>query len=238
MQEQNKHGDRRDPTDCGLCATRHACVAAQAPGDRLPALQAQIRKRRVARGEVLVREGEYADAVRVVKMGTAFGYRRGLDGRARPVGLAGRGSPFGLFGVLGQRNMVTGVAASACRVCEIPVHALQELTASDLQFRDILGQSAVESCGRLATWSEAMRVRGVVNQLAYSLLLLSQAQGTAVIELPTHTALAELLGTTRETIVRGLATLEGEGSILRGERKSCEVRRPVLLARLQRQAAS
>lgn len=228
---------RRDPSDCALCATRFACVASRVPAQELPVLQPLIRKRAVQRGELLAREGEVAGAVRVVKVGSAFGYRRGLDGRSRPVGIIGRGGSLGVYGVFGQCTPVSAIAASPARVCEIPVDVLRELTGRNREFTDFLQKTAAESCGRMAAWSEAMRVRGVTNQLAYSLLLLAEAQSASVVELPTHIALAELLGTTRETVARGLSALEEEGGIRRGERKKCEVVRESLLTRLNAQPA-
>lgn len=226
---------RRDPSDCSLCATRFACVASRVPTQELSAFQPLIRKKSVQRGDVLAKEGEVAGAVRVVKVGSAFGYRRGLDGRSRPVGIIGRGGSFGVYGVFGQCTPVSAVAASPARVCEIPVTTLKELSGRHRDFSDYLQKTAVDSCGRMAAWSEAMRVRGVTNQLAYSLLLLAEAQSATVVELPTHIALAELLGTTRETVARGLSALEEEGGIRRGERKKCEVVRETLLGRLNAQ---
>lgn len=234
MRTKTEPSGRRDPSDCTLCATRFACVANRVPAADMPQLHPLIRKRSVQRGDVLAREGEVASAVRVLKVGSAFGYRRGLDGRSRPVGIAGRGAPFGVFGVFGQRTQLSAVAASPARICEIPAAALRDLSAQHPDFSSYLTGAAVENCGRIAAWSEAMRVRGLTNQLAYSLLLLGEAQSTPVIELPTHVALAELLGTTRETVARGLATLEEEGAIRRGERKNCEIYRGALLARLNR----
>ena len=226
----------RDPSDCATCATRFACVASQVPAHELPALQARIRKKSVKRGEVLAEEGEVASALQVVKVGSAFGYRRGLDGRSRPVGVIGRGDSLGVYGVFGQSTPVSAVAASSARVCEFPADALRELIGRDRDFADHLQKTAAESCRKMAAWSEAMRVRGVTNQLAYSLLLLAEVHSATVVELPTHVALAELLGTTRETVARGLAALEEEGGIRRSERKKCEVVRTRLLNRLSAQA--
>jgi len=64
------------------------------------------------------------------------------------------------------------------------------------------------------------------------LLLLGDASQAPVVQLPSHTALAELLGTRRESIARALRSLESEGGIRRHERKRCEVQRDRLLLRL------
>ena len=220
-------------TSCALCATRSLCIVSRLPADELPALEPAIRKRTVGRGHELATQGQTADAVTVLKMGTVTGYRRGIDGNLRPVGMQGRGSAFGLFAVMGQPTPVTSRTAGAARICEVPVARLREIVERRPELAGCIAAAAAENCSRLALWSEAMRLRGVANQLAYTLVLLSQAQGLTVIELPTHSALAELLGTTRETVVRSLGVLEQEGGVRRGERRSCEIFRKELLSRIR-----
>ena len=221
----------RDPSDCASCASRLNCVTAHMQPADFAAVQAWIRPRRMHQGDALAVEGEVAASVRVIKTGSAFGYRLGVDGRTRPVGMMARGSAVGLFGVFGQPTPVSVSAASDVHICEIPVRTMSEVAARDEAFSHHLASAAVQACGSIAAWSEAMRLRGVGNQLAYALLLLSGAAGDDV-ELPTHVALAELLGTTRETVARGLATLEQEGAIARKSRKQCGIVRARLLARL------
>jgi CRP-like cAMP-binding protein len=223
---------RRASPDCSDCATRPYCVLGKGDTEARHALQPLIRKRSFQRGEVLSQEGSTTDTAFVVKLGTVFGYRQGLDGQSRPVGIAGRGSTFGFFSVFGQPNQATAVAASSGRLCEIPVAALLGASKLDGTFSGDIAGAAVQTCARVATWAEGMRMRGVVNQLGYALLVMAETQHQNVIELPTHVALADLLGTTRETVARGLASLEAEGCLVRGERKKCEVRREALLARL------
>ena len=225
-----------DPSDCMQCPMRLDCVTARMAPRELADLQPAIRRRRMGRGDELATEGEVATTVRVIRIGTAFNYRRGVDGRTRPIGIAVRGSALGLFGVFGQPTQVSAMAAADSRICEIPVRTLGELAARDEGLSRYLASTAVEACGKIAAWSEAMRVRGVTNQLAYTLLLLADAQHNSVIDLPTHSALAELLGSTRETMARSLATLEQEGAIARRPLKQCEVLREQLLARLDRNA--
>jgi CRP-like cAMP-binding protein len=222
------------PEDCSDCATRSACLLGELSGDEMLAVRPFVRRRVFQRGDVLAEEGDRSDTVRIVKMGNVFGYRRGLDGKRRPIGIAGRGAVFGLFGYFQQPNQASGVGASAGRLCEVPHSTLRALAAQNPVFLEKLVSANTQACGSIAVWSEAMRVRGIVNQLAYAVVLLAEVQRSPVIELPTHTALAELLGATRETVARGLATLEREGGIRRVERKNCEVYRKTLLVRVQR----
>lgn len=191
----------------------------------LRTLEPAIREIRFRKGDVLLEEGQHSSEVKVIKVGSVFGYRCGLDGAARPIGISGRGAAFGMFAFFGQPNQVTGIAASAGRACVIPIALLQARAKESAQLSDQIAAGMVRGCGAIAAWSECMRVQGITNQLAYAVLLMSQAQRSAVVELPTHSTLAALLGTTRETIARALATLERQGVILRIERRLCEVMR-------------
>ncbi len=225
---------KTNPADCLNCATLATCLLGKLSRLDLKTLQPLVRKGSFRRDEVLSVEAEVASSIKIVKIGMVFGYRLGRDGRMRPIGIAGRGAVFGLFSFLGQPNQATGIAASTGRVCEIPVAELKMQTAGIPLFGEHLLAAIMQSVSRIASWSEGMRVRGVVNQLAYAVLLLGEAQGNAVVGLPSHTALAELLGTSRETIVRALTTLESEGAIRRLEPKTYQLFEGPLLARLER----
>lgn len=195
-------------------------------------LQPQIRQRTFHRGDALVVEGEVARSVRIVKLGTALVYRRGLEGRSRPIGVLARGNAVGVFGVFGNPSQASGVALTTVRVCEIPVAVMRDMSVCGSQLLVQLIRAVVGNFAAMATWSEAMRLPGVVNQLAYVAMLLADASRSSVVELPSHSALAALLGTRRESIARALRKLEGEGGIRRLDRKHCEVHGSQLLARL------
>lgn len=228
----------RESAGCTHCASRSGCLLAQAGALELRGLRASIRERRFDKGDVLTTEGERADMVYVVKLGSVFCYRQGLEGSLRPVGIAGRGSTFGLFGYLRQPNPVTGIATTAGRACGVPVSLLSVHARQQPALADQVHAALARNFSTLAAWSEGMRLQGVANQLAYTVLLLSQAQRSHVVELPAQTALAQLVGSTRETVARGLATLERSGGIRRLERRLCEVEPDALLAQLRRATAA
>lgn len=200
---------------CDLCATRSMCVLESLDAQRRRALEPVIRKIAFHKGDRLIQEGTRALEVCVVKVGTVFGSRSGLDGMDRPVGLWGRGGVFGLCSFFGQRAQLTAVAVSPGRACTIPIDPL----AAESNLNPLLGEriAATLVCGygTVAAWSEAMRLPGVVNQLAYTMLLMAKIQRSSTIELPNQKSLAALLGTTRETIARAMATLEKAGVIRR-----------------------
>ena len=181
---------------------------------------------------MLTEEGKVASFVRIVKLGTVFAYRCGLDGRSRPIGVFARGNAFGIFGMFESPNQVSGIALSTVRVCEIPVRALRDLSTCGSQLHVQLVRATANNFAAIAAWSDAVRIAGVVNQLAYVVMLLADAGKSSVVELPGQSALADLLGTRRESIARALRKLDDEGGIRRLERKRCEVHRSQLLMRL------
>jgi len=218
--------------DCHACAIRDTCTLNRLRTEERAVIEPRVRERIFHRGDKLLEENEVAHAVRVVKLGVVFGYRQGLDGRSRAIGVASRGTALGIFGTFGMPSQATCVALTTVRVCELPAAHLRSMSVCGSSLEAQVTRSVTEIVAALTAWSEAMRVPGTVNQLAYVLVLLADANRAPLVQLPSHTALAELLGTRRETIARALRLLESEGGIRRQERKRCEVRRDRLLMRL------
>ncbi|MDN3922923.1 Crp/Fnr family transcriptional regulator [Roseateles violae] len=217
---------------CGDCAIGPRCVLGRLEEAERALVAPHLRERIFHRGDALLEEGKDTAFVRVIKLGTAFVHRRGLDGRSRPIGVMGRGQAFGFLGMFGSPNQVSCFAHTTVRVCELPVLAMREMSASVPQFMVHMTRAVVENFASVAAWAEALRLPGMANQLAYVLVLLGDADKSAVVALPSHAALAELLGTRRESIARALRTLESEGGIKRLDRRRCELVRSALLARL------
>ncbi len=223
-------------THCRDCAIRELCTLGRLGDQERAPIASHLRERVFHRDDVLVEEGKYASFVRIVKVGTVFGYRRGLDGRSRAIGVVNRGNALGIFGLFDMPSQASCVARTTVRVCEIPVPALRDTSTCGSRLRGYAASAIVETFGAVTAWSESMRLPGVINQLAYVLVLLAEANKAAMVALPSHSNLAELLGTRRESVARALHALEQEGSILRHERKRCEVFRSKLLARLSQGA--
>jgi CRP-like cAMP-binding protein len=220
------------PVNCQDCAIRETCALNRLRNEERARIEPQIRERIFHRGDVLLEEEKTAKAVRFLKLGTVFGYRTGLDGRSRPIGVVRRGGALGIFGTFAMPSQATCVALTTVRVCEVPVAGVRDMMTCGSGLLVQISRSATEMFAAVIAWSEVMRLPGVVNQLAYVLVLLADASQAPVVQLPSHAALAELLGTRRESIARALRVLESEGGIRRHERKRCEVRRSQLLMRL------
>lgn len=218
--------------NCQDCAIRDTCTLNRLQNEERARIEPQIRERIFHRGDVLLEESKIASSVRFVKLGIVFAYRKGLDGRSRPIAVVSRGGALGIFGTFEMPSQATCVALTTVRVCEVPVADLRSMSTCGSSILVQISRSVTELFASLTAWSEAMRLPSVINQLAYVLVLLADASQASVVQLPSHAALAELLGTRRESIARALRSLESEGGIRRHERKRCEVRRNELLTRL------
>lgn len=221
------------PQSCRACATLPACILAAAQPTTLDTLEPAIASVRLRQGDRVDADGRLGRVLAIVKLGTVFIVRKGLDGASRPIGLAGRGAEFGLYRYFGQPNPVSLLAAEPVRLCEIRHDDLRQAAQADPSLASELSRRASACFSTIASWSEGMRLSGVANQLAYSLLLLAQAQGSRMLRLPTHASLADLLGTSRESIARAFATLKLEGGLVLLPGRHCEIRRETLLRRLE-----
>lgn len=203
---------------CQLCAARQHCLIGQLPRSRQERLDPLMHEVEFRKGEQLQEEGAAIAVVRAIKLGTVMLTRKGPDGLARPVALVGRGHLLGQWGLLNQRTTVGAQALSSGRACELPVAVLRDVELRDPIFLNTLHASMAHTFARLADWSQIMRLRGLQRQLVATLLLLGAEQGNHSVRLPTHVALAALLGTSRESVARTLRQLEMGGQIQRKDR--------------------
>lgn len=208
---------------CVDCATRWNCVVGGLDLDDLALASPLIRECTFRRGTELSSQGVLPSSIKIIKLGTLITYRGARGQPRRPIEIAGRGAVFGMYGYFGHPNPVSAVAVSEGRYCEISLRHLQEEPRWGDAFRQRLLARCALAFGMTADWSAAVRLGTLIQQLGQTLLLLSEVQVSPVIQLPTHTALAELLGTTRESVARGLSTLASENCISKLERRKCHV---------------
>lgn len=222
-----------DRKPCHECSSRLQClIGRQSDAGRSP-WAALVEERRFRKGDVLQRQGETALSVAVLKVGTALLQRTGVDGTPRPVAMAGCGQALGTGAVAGTPEDLGWVAVLEGRMCQVPVAALLRSGGAGPEFLLSLLREEALARARLADWSGLLRLRGVPAQLASALLQLSQLQRSTLVRLPTHTVLASLLATTRETIARSLTQLAQQGAVVRHDRWHCAIVREPLVALLE-----
>ncbi|MDZ4294971.1 MAG: hypothetical protein A3B67_15070 [Burkholderiales bacterium RIFCSPHIGHO2_02_FULL_66_10] len=211
------------------CATRSVCIMNGLGESTAQALAGVIHERTFRKSDVVQVEGEMADQITIVKLGTVKATRRGVDAIERPVALCGRGQLIGAFGLFGQRNQVGAEALSAGRLCMIDIADLYRLGVIDRVFLGCVYNMISTSVGHLADWAHVMRVKGIQQQLLGALRLMSNDHSNRLIRLPSHVALAELLSTTRESVARNLRLLEQQGLLNRRDRWHCQLTDPQIV---------
>lgn len=225
-----------DRQNCHECSSRHQCLIGRQSDAARVSWPTLVQEHRFRKGDVLQLQGETADSLSVLKVGTALLQRTGPDQVARPVAMAGCGQALGTGAVLGTAERLTWVAVQEGRLCRLPAAALVRSGGLDSEFLQALLHEEAQAQSRLADWSGLLHLRGVPAQLASALLQLSQLQRSTLVRLPTHTVLASLLATTRETIARSLTQLAQQGAVVRHDRWHCAIVRAPLVALLASQA--
>ncbi|GAB3363447.1 MULTISPECIES: Crp/Fnr family transcriptional regulator [Giesbergeria] len=217
--------------DCARCACQRLCLMGKMAPEVRPHWQSLVTERSFAKGSYLLRQGEALTVFRIVKVGTTMLLRSSEYGIERPVGLCGHGQTLGSTMLLGQPAMLSCIAMSPVRICEVPI---APLLAGGLVNQTFLWELAVayaQTNAQMADWARLVRIPTVAGQVAAALLQLATLQRSTLVRLPSQSALAALLATTRETIARTLRQLELEDCLVRRDRWHCEIRRELLLAR-------
>lgn len=211
------------PVGCQHCIGQSRCLLGrQAPGVRA-AWTPFLTERSFRKGEQLLRQGDTGASFSIVKVGTTMLLRGGEDGVDRPIGLSGSGQTLGSTALLGQPATVSCQALSPGRVCDIAIAPLHDHALLDRDFLQDLAVGYTQNNAALADWARIVRIKGASGQVAATLLHLAQLQRSLLVRLPSHTALAALLATTRETIARTLGQLEQQHALVRRDRWHCEL---------------
>lgn len=176
------------------------------------ALQATMSTSRLARGEVLFREGDQGDRLYVLLSGKVKLGRTSTDGRENLVAILGPGEMFGELSVFdpGPRN-ATATAVAETQLIGLGNDALQQFLLS----RPAVAQSLLAALAkRLRRTNDSLAdlvFTDVPGRVAKALLELSERfgqpteEGLLVAHDLTQEELAQLVGASRETVNKALA---------------------------------
>ncbi|MCC7265549.1 MAG: Crp/Fnr family transcriptional regulator [Candidatus Latescibacteria bacterium] len=191
---------------------------------QLQALAALVVRRRFAKGELIILAEAEGDALFVIEEGQV---KVGLiheDGREVILSFLGSGEVFGELSLLDGKPRsasVTATAPTSLLVLRRPdfLHLLADLPQIAVS---LLGELA-ERLRRTDQQLEGLALFNVASRLAKTLLRLALERGVevpdgfALVDPPTHQQLANMTGSTRETVSRVLKQLESQGYIARNE---------------------
>lgn len=161
--------------------------------------------------------GDMAEVLFILKEGSVHLYRLAPDGRKLIVATLHKGAVFGEMSLVGQRMHNTfAEAATPARICvmsRVDVEAmLVRKPQMALRLMDMMGERLAEAERQL----ERMAFGSVPSRLAGQLLELG-AQGDQVTGY-THQALAEMVGSYRETVTTVLNDFRAQGLVTLGRK--------------------
>lgn len=187
--------------------------------DLLPADMARIEQMTVmsqcAKGQTIYAPGETREVLFLLKRGRIDIYRLSEDGKRLVVSTVQPGMAFGDMTLTGQR--MNGGYAEAVEDCMICVMSRADLEALVTQYPAVAVRLVRMLSARITDLEERLdesALRDIPARVAAALVRASEQAGGSVAL--THLQIAELVGTSRETVTRTLGEFQTRGLIRLG----------------------
>ncbi len=195
--------------------------------DEVASIGAAAPMRTVPAGELLYSPASPAEILFILKAGRVRLYAIGHDGRTLTTAIVEPGQLFGEMVPLGQSlNDTWAETLQPCVVCLMDRPDVDRLLLADprvaARIAEILGQRVAELEARL---SDTV-LKTAPERIASALSRLADRDG-AIVRL-THEQLADLVGTTRETVTKVLGELAGRGLVQVRRGRTVVLRRAAL----------
>lgn len=199
------------PPRCEHCSTKARCLFARLPRPEHERFWSSVRERTVAAGETLEAQGARTQTLGVVKVGLLKGLRRGPGEVDKPIVLMGKGRLVGYSQPFGQSAILSLVAITPTRVCEVDVQVVRDVAMQHPLFQQAIYKTIGDFIGCVADWSHLLRQESYLTKVCVALHLIAAEEGSQAFRIPSHTDLANVLGARRETIARHIALLIEKG---------------------------
>ena len=193
-------------------------------GDRLPMATART-------GQLIYSPGQTGEALFLLKTGRVRIYRLAADGRKIVLATVEPGTAFGEMSLLGES--MTGSFAEAmedCTVCVMSRIDVEEIMRGHPEVAIHLTEIVADRLRRTEDLLQAVAFEAVPVRLARLLIGLSGEKDE--IRGFSHQELADMVGTSRETVSRALVDLKNQGAIDIDRRSIAIIDRATLLQRL------
>lgn len=183
------------------------------PGALAPLL-ASARRRRLAAGDRLFRQGDATSALYVVDSGRIVLVRHTSEGAAVTVHVARAGETFAEAALFSERYHCDAVADTASSVAVLPRAAVRRALRADPDLADAFMRQMAAQIQALRAALEVRNVRSARERVLQYLALAPRHAGEVRLDRPLKQVAAEI-GLTHETLYRALAALEAEGRVSR-----------------------
>jgi CRP-like cAMP-binding protein len=176
--------------------------------------ETKLRRRSLARNELLFRQGDKVQAIYFIEEGRLRLDRRTFDGRSLVVGASSAGEFFVEAALFAEIFHCDAVATEPSRVRIYPKAAVLKVLNTDpssaMPFLELMAHQVIETRQRL----ELIKIRSAKERVMLYLDLHADTEGSVKFKSELQDIAGEL-GLTREAFYRTLATLERAGAIKR-----------------------
>ena len=189
------------------------------------------RQRTLQAGEIVVLEGQRADALYIVRHGRIRAFRISDDGKEQVIFVHGPGATFNDVAVFdGGLALATAEAlVSDTRICVVPASLMRTLLATNPRVAANVIRVLPGRVRQLTALVEELSFHHIVQRVAR--LLLEEQAATGAVTLTKH-EMAARVGTVREAVSRTLHDLEQHGAITRQHNRIVRINVPALQALL------
>jgi CRP/FNR family transcriptional regulator len=207
------------PPRCDQCSTRGRCLFAETRSAQNDYFRSLVRERSVSVGETVEAQGSDGHALSVVKVGLLKGIRTipgGDDGKS--IMLMGKGRLVGFTQPFGQSAMLSMVAITPTRLCQVNVQDVKDIAMPNASFQQAIYRTSAAFLSCMADWSRLLREDSYLQKVSIALQLIAVEEGSQAFRIPSHRELANVLGTRRETIARHISILIEKGMLRKIDR--------------------
>ena len=181
--------------------------------EELDSIREHMFEKSVARGEVIIFEGEPATAIYIVISGVVKVFKTSTDGKEQIIYLARPGDSFNdvpVFG--GGLNLASAEAMTQVNLCGIKKDELEAILPGNHKLAENVLKVLSQRVEQMVSLVEDLSFRRVTGRVA-KILLENAEDTTGQRHRLTQQEMAAMAGTAREMIGRSLKLLEDEGKI-------------------------
>lgn len=174
------------------------------------------------KGRIIYSPGQSGEVLYLLKKGTVELYRLSLDGRKLVTARLGEQTFFGEMSIWGQGMYDSfAEALTDCVLCAMSRSDIERLLLTKpivgLRVLQVIGKRLLDANSTL----EELAFKRLAARVAALLLRLSKEQGSSTVNGLTHHELAEMVGSTRETVTQVLNNLKAQGLVDIGRGHLC-----------------
>ncbi len=206
---------RNNSVDCSQCNIRQLVLFSHLREEDFEHIHQPIKDVRFQQGHAVYREREQDEFIYTIRSGLVKLVKTTSDGESRIVRLLRVGDVIGLEALLGKPYQHTAMMLEPGEVCRIPVSVVKNLQRHSEALCDGLMQRWQKALDQADEWLTRLNT-GQARQrvIAFIHFLESNSVDQPEFMLPSREDISAILGLTRETVSRIIASMKRDGELV------------------------